>query len=71
VISRIRETYKIDLPLRSLFEAGTVARLSQEVEQIVKTGEYRPRQGISITDRAALKSRAIKQLMAEQEKVKE
>jgi acyl carrier protein len=33
VISRVRQTFRIDLPLRVLFEAPTVAELAMRIEQ--------------------------------------
>ncbi|HEY6351411.1 MAG TPA: amino acid adenylation domain-containing protein [Candidatus Angelobacter sp.] len=33
VISRVRETYKVSLPLRSIFEQGTIAQLAEILEQ--------------------------------------
>lgn len=35
VISRLREAFKIDLPLRSLFEQPTVAQLVETIEKII------------------------------------
>ncbi len=32
VISRIRRTFNIELPLRVLFEQSTIARLAQEIQ---------------------------------------
>jgi amino acid adenylation domain-containing protein len=38
VISRVRETFRMDIPLRSLFEANTVAGLSEIIEQAKRAG---------------------------------
>src|SRR5207244_2785440 len=36
VISRLRETFQIELPLRSLFESPTVAELALKIENALK-----------------------------------
>lgn len=33
IISRLRKTFKVDLPLRSLFEASTIAALAGLIEE--------------------------------------
>jgi acyl-coenzyme A synthetase/AMP-(fatty) acid ligase/acyl carrier protein len=42
LISRIRETFKIDLPLRSLFEAPTIYGLAQRMQELGEKQEVRP-----------------------------
>jgi amino acid adenylation domain-containing protein len=71
VISRIRETFGIELPLRALFDAGTVAALGKHIEHAKSNGRQKQRPSISITDRAALRSRAVNQLKNELESASE
>jgi amino acid adenylation domain-containing protein len=66
VISRIRERFKIDLPLRALFQAGTVTALAEQVEAAVESGQQAQGPSILITDRAALRARAMTRLKGEQ-----
>jgi amino acid adenylation domain-containing protein/non-ribosomal peptide synthase protein (TIGR01720 family) len=39
VISRVREAFKIDLPLRTLFEKPTIAGLGESIEALLKSGQ--------------------------------
>jgi amino acid adenylation domain-containing protein len=39
VISRVRERFQVELPLRSLFESPTVAELAMRIEEAMKAGE--------------------------------
>jgi acyl carrier protein len=39
VISRLRDAFRVDLPLRSLFESPTVAALAERVETLLWAGE--------------------------------
>jgi amino acid adenylation domain-containing protein len=41
VISQIREAFQVELPLRSLFEAPTVAGLSDRIETAIRAGQER------------------------------
>jgi len=38
VISRLRDTFRVDLPLRTLFESPTVAEVAERVEQALREG---------------------------------
>lgn len=51
VISRIRNTYEIELSLRSLFEAPTIAALAQQVETKVQTSSNLQLSAIQTIDR--------------------
>jgi len=42
LVARIRDTFRIDLPLISVFEAGTVAGLAVEVERLCGDGSSAP-----------------------------
>jgi amino acid adenylation domain-containing protein len=39
VISRVRETFKIELPLRKMFESPTISELAEHIEAAVKAGQ--------------------------------
>ena len=38
IISRIRESFQVELPVRSLFESPTLAELSQRIEAVMRSG---------------------------------
>jgi len=40
VVSRARDTFQIDVPLRSLFEAPTLAELAQVIDGILQAGSW-------------------------------
>ncbi|NEP35138.1 amino acid adenylation domain-containing protein, partial [Moorena sp. SIO3B2] len=42
VISRLRETFSVEIPLRSIFEAPTVAQLTEHINRIRNTQEQIP-----------------------------
>ena len=42
VMSRVRETFDVEMPLRSLFEAPTVAEMAKRVEQALGSDAVRP-----------------------------
>ncbi|NQE37105.1 non-ribosomal peptide synthetase [Microcoleus asticus] len=51
VISRIRNTLEIELSLRSLFEAPTIAELAQQIETELQTNSRLPLSPIKVIDR--------------------
>jgi amino acid adenylation domain-containing protein len=38
IIAQVRETFQVELPLRTFFEAPTIAALSQRIETLLKSG---------------------------------
>jgi amino acid adenylation domain-containing protein len=42
VMARVRKSFQIELPLRSLFESPTIARLAQRVETAMRLGQNLP-----------------------------
>ncbi len=46
VISRLKHTFNVDIPLRSIFEAPTIAQLAQYVEQAIRQNTSRAPQPI-------------------------
>lgn len=52
VISRIRNTLAIELSLRSLFEAPTIAELAQQIETELQTNSRLPLSPIEVIDRS-------------------
>jgi amino acid adenylation domain-containing protein len=53
VVSRIRETFKVELPLRSLFESPTIAELGQSVDAALQSETGGPLTSIERVDREA------------------
>ena len=56
VMSRIRDTFKIELPLRLLFESPTVAEMAQAIEQTRQTGIVATKNVIDFNAEAVLDS---------------
>ena len=52
LISRVRETFGVELPLRALFEQATVAALAERVEQIWRGGTTAATPSIEPADRS-------------------
>ena len=48
VISRVREYFSVELPLRSVFETPTVAGLAVQVETAMRSGQQKPAPLVSI-----------------------
>ena len=42
LISRVRDTFKLDLPLRSVFEAPTIRGLAQKLQELGDQRETKP-----------------------------
>jgi hypothetical protein len=38
IISRIRESFEVELPVRSIFESPTLAKLSARIEETMRSG---------------------------------
>ncbi len=56
VISRLREAFGIELPLRSLFESPTVADLAERIETLLWAGEkHQPARGVESEEREEIK----------------
>ena len=54
VVSRIRNAFRLELPLRALFEEPTVAALAVEIEKLQSAGPARRRSPIAAVSRQAL-----------------
>ncbi len=39
MISRLRDTFQVDLPVRRIFEASTIAGLAERIEMVLRAGE--------------------------------
>ena len=52
VISRVREAFKIELPLRKLFEASTLAEFAEQVEVVRQSGVSSASWPISVVSRS-------------------
>jgi non-ribosomal peptide synthetase component F/NRPS condensation-like uncharacterized protein/alpha-ketoglutarate-dependent taurine dioxygenase len=53
VMSRVRDAFKIELPLRYLFEAPTIASLAEQVEKAITSGKNLQTSPIEIVSRDA------------------
>jgi acyl-coenzyme A synthetase/AMP-(fatty) acid ligase len=52
VISRLRDAFRVDLPLRSLFESPTVACLAERIETLLWAGKnHQPARGVEPDER--------------------
>ena len=57
VISRVRKTYTVELPLRSLFETTTIARLAELIEEQKDQGSEAPASSVVPISREAYRTR--------------
>jgi hypothetical protein len=56
VISRLREAFRVDLPLRNLFETPTIAGLAERIETLLWAGEnQQPASGAEPEEREEIK----------------
>jgi acyl carrier protein len=56
VVSRLRDAFRVDLPLRSLFESPTVAALAERIETLLWAGEkQQPARGAESEEREEIK----------------
>src|SRR5262249_17110731 len=58
VMSRVQQTFKVDLPLRRLFEAPTVAEFASVIENAIKTA-VRSVDSIPVLSRDAHRVRSV------------
>ncbi len=54
IISRLRQVFQVDLPISSIFDFPTVARLSERIERAMRAGDGRPAPPITPRPRAGL-----------------
>jgi len=55
VVARVREAFKVELPLRQLFEKATLAQLAESLEEACRRGEQK------VTDLWPLTQRVVHQ----------
>ena len=41
IVSRLREVFKVELPLRAIFESPTIKGMARQVEEAIRTGEQK------------------------------